>query len=424
MKKILILTLLSFLLLVYVACSGKNKDESISLLVVSSARGEQQEKLFDNAIIKDFEAAHPGVKITWDSSAGDDYQFLGLIKFLESNNPPDIYFEWGGSRVGLRNRDGYAEDVSDIVNAIPNKLDSAFNTFKIDGNYYGVAEDAAITNMFWYEPAFFEKNNLSAPKTWDEFLSLLQKIKDLGITPITIGNSDLWPLGSLGSHLFYRVAGDQETINILTLKEGTSLMDSGFVKTIEYLMQLKPFINNDINSLGYEESASSIADGSTAIYPMGSWFIGDLIPLYQELSEGKTYDYFNLPEIKDGKGDQTSVLSVSGGFMINKESQHKELAKQFLAYVTTEKYQRMNFDIGSLPTIAGLDGNLKDDDIAKKLISSLSQTETTVAALDIAFNLEVSDAMYKAMAMAVDSNNKLSAKEILEIAEKSVDHLR
>jgi len=101
--------------------------------------------IFD-AVDMAFEASHPGVTVEWDRSSGDDYQFTGLPSLLESSNPPDIYFEWGGNRVRNHYIDGEAMDISDLAAELaPAMNESSWNGSVYDGKTYMIPMGHDIT---------------------------------------------------------------------------------------------------------------------------------------------------------------------------------------------------------------------------------------------------------------------------------------
>ena len=83
MKRIL----LGGILAVVVLAGCSRQEEGIVLRVASSTYGPEILEIIDEAMAE-FEQAHPGVDVQWDSSSGDDYQFAGLPSLLSSDTRP------------------------------------------------------------------------------------------------------------------------------------------------------------------------------------------------------------------------------------------------------------------------------------------------------------------------------------------------
>lgn len=67
---------------------------------------------------------------------------------------------------------------------------------------------------FFYNKALFEKAGIEKePTTWDEFLDVCQKLKDAGITPMTM--DDAYATSVVGYHLA-RLVGEEKVVEIVT----------------------------------------------------------------------------------------------------------------------------------------------------------------------------------------------------------------
>ena len=53
-------------------------------------------------------------------------------------------------------------------------------------------QQSVLPGGIWYSKDLFEKAGITeTPKTWDEFKTVVQKLKDAGITPIAVGSRRL-----------------------------------------------------------------------------------------------------------------------------------------------------------------------------------------------------------------------------------------
>ena len=70
---------------------------------------------------------------------------------------------------------------------------AAASMMKIEDKMYGVPFDLGIVGV-WYNKALFKKAGIDAPpETWAELLDDVGKLKDAGITPISLAAGDKWP---------------------------------------------------------------------------------------------------------------------------------------------------------------------------------------------------------------------------------------
>ncbi len=75
----------------------------------------------------------------------------------------------------------------------------------VDGKPYMVPTSLDVTNTIWYNKTMFAENNLTPPKTWDEFVAVIKALAAAGETPIIDGNNEFWPLGNWASHIAAKV---------------------------------------------------------------------------------------------------------------------------------------------------------------------------------------------------------------------------
>lgn len=398
------------------------KEEGVVLRIASPSEGPEQIAIYDK-LMMEFEQDNPGVDVIWDRSSGDDYQFQGLPSLLESDTTIDIYFEWGGDRVLTHAEDGYAMDITDLAAELkPAINESAWSGAVFDGKVYMIPSNHDITIMMWYDVDIFNKYSLDVPKTWSEFLYVCDILKSNGVLPIVMGNADAWVAGNFAGNFFYRWAGDKKTDDILSLKSGTSFEDKDFIKALQFAYELgeKQYVNMDMNTLGYEESFTRMFDGTAAMYPLGTWYITEVVPELAPEPEKVNHSFFNLPPFEGGKGDPASFMGLNVGFIVNAKTKQKELAYDFLRLMMTKKYQTELAALGTFSTVK--DTADSADPYIRKVLNILDNTSTVVAPPDTGYNIEMATALYEAIAK-VFVNAETPESALAEVAAK-VEHLR
>ncbi|MBE9593067.1 MAG: extracellular solute-binding protein, partial [Proteobacteria bacterium] len=162
-------------------------------------------------------------------------------------------------------------DLSDVINEgefVPGTLVS-----KVDGKLLAGTFTGKIKPGFWYSKSFFGKYGLTVPQTWDELVTLLQKIKMVpGIeAPIASGNGTGWPLSDVTEHFLISFGGPALQKDLIA---GNVKWESNIVKGIfEKLVFL-------LKSEYFSEPAEWTTilkqweKGEYALYFMGSWITG------------------------------------------------------------------------------------------------------------------------------------------------------
>jgi raffinose/stachyose/melibiose transport system substrate-binding protein len=393
------------------SCDKKQPVEKKVLKVALAKLGSQTKQIWVNAATE-FEKKFPNITIEYLGMDQEHYETSGLTSMLLYDNP-DVYFEWGGERVETRKKDGNAVDLTEIL-----KKDQWENSFskvawdgmKIDNRVFMVPYASQIASVFWFNKSLFEEMGLAPPDNWEQFENICEKLKTAGITPVYLGNKDLWPAGNVMGHLVSRVVGEVEYHNALKLKRKFNKPD--FLEAFQYIQRFweKGYINKDVNGLSSEEGATGWMNGQGAMFLLGSWVVDIVL---DEAPENFNYDFFNLPAIKGKKGDQTSILGLNVGFIANAKTKNFNESIDFLRFITSPEMAEKFIEGGeSLMLIDNVGKNMLP--INYKLTQLLNSTTTIVSPPDTGYDLKTADEFYRAIAKVIGgvSTPKEALKEL------------
>ncbi|PJJ61895.1 ABC transporter substrate-binding protein [Compostimonas suwonensis] len=185
----------------------------------------------------------------------------------------------------------------------------------IDGKTYIPPTNSQIIPMIFYNKEIFAANGLSVPTTWDEFMNVVTTLRAAGVTPLEMAGGEPWsaaiPLSGLitadvigadPDWVQQRYAGDVE------------FTDENVVAAVDKYRQIIDAGGFDPGALGvnYNDANAQFLSGASAMYPMGSWFIGQIKP-----EDADKYGTFLLPSatgesiVPFNTGGTTSVASKS-----------------------------------------------------------------------------------------------------------------
>src|SRR5690554_3277667 len=169
------------------------------LTIAHTMTGGTHRVAFDE-IVAAFHEAHPDIRINQLVQEGEVYEDTGLISLLQSNDRPDIWFQWGGDLVRRDAELGFAADLTDVLQEdgwIDTFVGASFSESSgtmYEGRIYLVPYAFDVTTVIWYNTAIFEEHGLSEPATWDELVDISAQLSEAGVTPMIIGNQQVWPL--------------------------------------------------------------------------------------------------------------------------------------------------------------------------------------------------------------------------------------
>lgn len=385
-----------------VSCSGSSDGDGV-LRIAMGSPGEAQIRVWNEAATQ-FEESH-NVDVEINYQEDDLYETIGLPNLLNGKNPPDIYFEWAGNRLGLRINDGFAADLTEFVDSGP--LAGLFDeetlqSVTVDGKVRMIPHAADVANVMWYNTDIFADNGLQPPETWDELLESCSVLNDAGVIPMASGNKDLWAAGNWLAHLTSRVVG--EDTYSATLSGNESFDTPEWITAFQRVKDLADnnCVNDDINAINDTMGAQLFFQQKAAMHPIGSWLVSWAIDEAPDLN----FDYFILPEM-EGEGNQQSVMGVVTGHIINAQSsdEKQQLAAEFLALLYSDEYVEKWLGAELTPLTKSAQ-NVEDQDARITAMTTLLETAPAlVLPPDTGYDLEVANAFYEGLAAVIGGHS-------------------
>lgn len=193
---------------------------------------------------------------------------------------------------------------------------------------------------FFYNKALFEQAGIEKePTTWAEFLDVCQKLKDAGITPMTM--DDAYATCVIGYHLA-RLVGEERVVEIVNNGEWDDPAVLQMAKDIEDLAT-KGYFSEMVGSNVWPAGQNSeLAVGTAAMYLNGSW-----LPNEVKAMTGPDFQWgcFAYPAVENGvNGPETNNFGAQV-FAINKDSKMSKEAFDLITYITKGEYDKKLADL-------------------------------------------------------------------------------
>lgn len=389
------------------------------LRVAMTEPGADAQKVYEQAKAT-FEKSHPGWTVQYTFQNDDIYSTVGLPSLLSGGNAPDIYFEWSGNRLDARASEGNTSDIGDKLKAkgIPDRfVTNAFGGTEVDGKTMMLPLAKDVSNVMWFNTDIFSKLGITAPKTWAELDAANAKLKAAGITPYAQGNKDLWPAGNWGAHVLSRIVGEQAYADGLNMK---SPIDSAeWVAAMDKMKQIhdEQWINASVNSISDNEGYTLFFTGKSAMTPIGSW----LVDVRNDEAKDFKMDWFNLPAIDGGKGNQDSVMGVSTGLVVNGKSAKVDQAVDFFDVLTSDEIAKAFVAAGSSSLLKAAQSEGLNP-TSQALLDLIGTAPVIVAPPDTGYNLKVADALNTAISAVL--GGAMSSQDALTQAQQKIDALK
>jgi raffinose/stachyose/melibiose transport system substrate-binding protein len=284
---------------------------------------------------------------------------------MQAGDPPDLFQTWGGGVLWQFADAGLVQDLTDALAEDAwgdSFLPGPMVVYQHNGKTWGVPWTFGMVGI-WYNTALFEQAGITeTPKTWDEFLGVVQQLKEAGITPIALGERDKWPGHFWWSYLALRNAG-QEGFNAAYTREG-SFADPAFVAAGEQLQQLidlEPFQEGFMEQ-GYGDQQVVMANEQAAMELMGQWAFGANTGVAEDNLENYVAhtSWFPFPMVDGGAGRATDAFGGGDGFAIGKNAPPETI--EFVKWLTSKEIQAamVESEIASLPVVKGLESSVQE----------------------------------------------------------------
>ena len=272
---------------------------------------------------------------------------IQLPTVLSSDSLPDVYSLWPGGRARFQAERGRIEPMTDVYESdIAPLIYEGVNqgVTEPDGEVYVMAYNV-LPNVIFYNTKKFEAYGLTPPETWDEFLSILETLKENGETPITLGSQLGWEPLFWFDYLILRTAGPEFREGLMSGTE--SYTDPRVVEAMELWRELLEagYFNENITSLGWEDMVSAMATESAAMMLMGPWAIRTLQGA--GLTPNEDFDFFPFPVI-----DPDVPMTTEGaleGWALSGGGANTEDAKRFIACFASVEAQEAYASIAQQP---------------------------------------------------------------------------
>jgi len=197
----------------------------------------------------------------------------------------------------------------------------------VDGKVYGIPIAVNFSGILYNKKVFNDAGVTTTPRTPDEFLAALHKIKEKGdAIPLYSNYADSWPLTQWEAVLT-TVAGDVDYVNVIQPNT-----DDNFVPgqphyelyKVMYDTAKQGLIEDDPTTTNWEASKADMANGKIGAMVLGSWAIGQV----QGLAENPD-DIAYMPFPTNAK-EIIMPLADDYTLGISKHSKHKEAARAWV----------------------------------------------------------------------------------------------
>lgn len=312
----------------FVGCGAENNDMQDGKVKLELFSTKTENKNIMESLIADFEVANPDIKVEINAPADAG---TVLKARLAKNDMPDLVAVGADATYGsLVDGDMLTDLTGDnaISNIQDSYLDMLHGIAKDDkGKIYGVPY-ATNADGVLYNKDMFKELGLEVPKTWDELMSVCEKVKGAGKLPFYLTLKDSWT----GLCFWNVIASDLQPESFLNDKKaGKVKFEDTHKEAVDKMEAIGKLGQDDILGVGYDDGNAAFAQGKSAMYLQGNWAISEIKKSNPNMNVGM----FPLPVSNDiSKNKVISGIDVL--FAVSKNTKHSEEAKKFIEFMTNK----------------------------------------------------------------------------------------
>ncbi|MCM3784753.1 extracellular solute-binding protein [Neobacillus mesonae] len=307
--------------------SGSGAEDGKTTIKIFQYKVEIAEA-FDR-LIAEYEEEHPDINIEIETvGGGSDYSAALKTKFAGTEHP-DIF-----NVAGYRELDTWIDSLEDLSGEpwVDDIIDVAKEPMTKDGKLYGQPIGLEGYGFIYNKDLFEQAGITELPKTLSELEAAAQQLQDAGIVPFANGYQEWWVLGNHNANIPFAHQPDPVAF-IDGLNEGTEKIPGNpiFEEWIGLLDLTLAYSNKNPLTTDYNAQVTLFATGEAAMMQQGNWTQVQIDGINPDLNLG----ILPMPIGEDPEVYDKLFVGVPNNYVINKNSEVKEEAKDFLEWLVT-----------------------------------------------------------------------------------------
>ncbi len=314
-------------------CAGSETEGKVEVELVSykPEAVEAFEKIQDR-----FNETHQDIHLTIDSP--NEAMTILKTRFIREDYPQIVGIGGGINYSNFLDADLFL-DISDLeeVTSVKQSYQDMSKELEFvprEGVY--CLPYAANAAGILYNKDLFEKQGWEVPETWNDFVSLCKEIEAEGMLPLYFGYKDTWtclaPWNALAVGL-----SDSDTCNEVNL--GNTTFSEEYREVADKMRELLSFGEPNPYAYSYNDACTAFARGESAMYPIGSYAIPQILSVNPDLNIGS----FPFPA-NENEADNVLNSGIDLQFCVMKDCENKEAVYEVLRFLYEDETIQVYLD--------------------------------------------------------------------------------
>lgn len=326
---------------------GEDYKDITATIKVLTHRTDIVDTKFAN-YITEFQKLYPNIKIEYEAvtdyaedvtirlTTGDWGDICMIPTTVNKTELPNLFASFGKN-----------ENISKVYNFT--------NNFAYNGEVYGIASTGNAQGVVYNKKVFADAGVTSIPKTPDEFLDALQKIKDkTDAIPMYTNFAAGWTMGAWDAYIGGSATGDADYMNNKLVHAKDPFANRGdqtgpyAVYNTLYEATKRGLIEDDPTTTDWEGSKGMINRGEIGTMVLGSWAV---VQMQQAGDNADDIGYMPFPITVGGKQYASAGPDYCYGINANSSDDNKIASMLYVKWLTENS--NFAYDEGGIPIVLG-----------------------------------------------------------------------
>lgn len=259
-------------------------------------------------LIAAFNEIYPNVEVTVETVA--DYQNTMAVR-IAGGETPDVV-EIRDSMIPAAKWKDYFASLEDCD--LPEMLFSDYYT--VDGVQYGACMAAGYRCMVYNKSLYAQAGIESVPTTWDEFMAAMEKLKAIGVIPLTSQYNTAWTQREWVD--YYAVSQHEAGWKDSWVETDTPFSDEILLRCVDQYKQAieAGYCEEDLMSSDWDLQAADFAAGTIGTYCGGNYIYATMIGLGMDPDD---IGFYAFPDSEYNNGSCTLSAAVDWSWGMSKD---------------------------------------------------------------------------------------------------------
>ncbi|RWQ33528.1 MAG: carbohydrate ABC transporter substrate-binding protein [Mesorhizobium sp.] len=220
---------------------------------------------------------------------------------------------------------------------------AALQKFSVyDGKWVAAPVNVHSVNWLWINKAVMDKIGGTEPKTFDDFIALLDKAKAAGVIPLALGGQN-WQEATMFDSVVLSTGGPEFYKKAFNDLDEDQLKSDTMKKSFDNLAKLVTYVDPNFSGRDWNLATAMVIKGDALVQVMGDWAKGEFNAAKK--TPGTDFLCYRFP------GTDGSVVYNSDMFGMFDVPDDRKAAQAALATATLSKSFQSAFNVvkGSVP---------------------------------------------------------------------------